>query len=173
MEAEILNLPPISGEYEEHNFAHSGNTLWVKFLDDDYIEWCGVFSLGWKSVSSVLKIPDKPVFLIIAGGQGYFINANTRELVAETKSDDIESIIYNEETGLFVVTDGLQLGIMKDNDISWVTDRISLDGISFTDSNGSIVSGILNDCSDEGCKFEFNVASGEIKSPWLFYENLS
>lgn len=173
MEAEILTRPPLSGDYEEHNFADSGNTLWVKFLDEEYVEWCGVFSLGWKSASSVVKMPNKPVFLIVAGGQGYFINANTRELIAKTKWDDIESIIYNEEADVFVVTDGLRLGTLKNNDLSWFSDRISLDGISFISSSGTVVKAILNDCTDEGCEFEFNVTSGEIKSPWLFFENVS
>ncbi|MDJ0830189.1 MAG: hypothetical protein QNI92_10080 [Desulfobacterales bacterium] len=173
MEAEILTRPPLSGDYEEHYYAESGNTLWVKFLDEEYIEWCGVFSLGWKSHSSVVKIPNEPVFLVIAGGQGYFVNANTRELISETKWDDIESIIYNEEADVFVITDGLRLGTLKENDLTWVSDRISLDGISLISSNGPIVKGILNDGTDVGCKFEINAVSGEIKSPWLFYENVS
>ena len=174
MEAEILKTPTLSGDYEEHNFSTSGNTLCVKFTDDEYLEWCGVFSLGIKSIYSfVVRIPRKPEFLIIAGGQGYIVNVNTRELVAKTEWDDIQSIIYNEEEDIFVVTDGLRLGTLKNNNINWQSNRISLDGISFINSGGPIIKGILNDCTDEGCEFEFNLVNGEIKSPWLFYQNVS
>ena len=111
---EILKTPTLSGDYEEHNFSTSGNTLWVKFTDDEYLEWCGVFGLGIKSIYSfVVRIPRKPEFLIIAGGQGYIVNVNTRELVAKTEWDDIQSIIYNEEEDVFVVTDGLRLGTLN------------------------------------------------------------
>ncbi len=168
MEAEILTKPPLSGDYEEHDFSGSGNTLWVKFFDEEWTEWCGVFGLGMKCVSLIHNIPNKPIFLVVAGGQGYFVNVNTRIIVDKTEWDDIEAIIYNDEIEAFVVSDGLCLAIIKDNKLIWASNRISLDGVTFFNSSGSIVKGILNDCSDEGCEFEFDVNSRAIKSEWLF-----
>ena len=60
MDAEILTRPPISGQYEEHCFVVSGNTLWVKFMDDDYMEWVGVFEQSeWGSANTFSKCPKK------------------------------------------------------------------------------------------------------------------
>lgn len=173
MEAEILKIPPISGIYEEHNFSTSGNTVWVKFFDEEYNEWCGVFSLGWKSGSSVQKVTGKPVFIVLAGGNCYFVNVNDRKVEFEIESDDIEGITCNNDSGNIVVTDGLRIGILNNYQIDWVTERISLDGINFTGNQGLQVHGILNDCTDDGCAFEFNSKTGEVKSKWLFYQNIS
>ena len=173
MEAEILSIPPISGDYEEHNFSDSGNTVWIKFSDDEWVEWCGVFSLGWKSFSSVHRIPEQPIFLVVAGGQGYYVDVNARKVVDTTDWDDVEAIIYSEEIKAFIVSDGLRVGVIKNGKLMWSSDRISLDGITFLNSSGPIVEGVLNDCTDEGCKFKFNVVTEEIESPWLFHQNVS
>ncbi len=173
MEAEILPIPPTSGDYEEHNFSDSGNTVWIKFFDSEWMEWCGVFSLGWKSGSSVHRILGQPVFLVVAGGQGYYVDVNARKVVYTTDWDDIEAIIYSEEIKGFVVSDGLRVGIINKGQLVWCSDRISLEGITFLNSSGPIVEGVLNDCTDEGCKFKFNVLTKKIESPWLFYENVS
>ena len=126
MEAEILHMPPISGKYEEHNFSNSGNTVWVKFFDEDWIEWCGVFSLGWCSSSSVHRVPDKTEFLVLAGGQGYYIDPNKRKIISKTESENIESVIYNSAIAGFVASDGLRVGILRGEKIHWCTDRISV-----------------------------------------------
>ena len=56
MESEILKTSPLSGKYEEHRYDATGNTMWVKFLDSEYLEWCGVFGLGWKSAQKEAHI---------------------------------------------------------------------------------------------------------------------
>ena len=172
MEAELLHRPPVSGQYEEHNFSESGNTVWVKFFDEEWVEWCGVFSLGGCSGSSVHRVPEKSEFLVLAGGQGYFIDPNKRKINSKTESENIESVIYNKSIGEFVVSDGLSVGILHGEKIHWCTDRISLDGITFTKSEGVMVEGMLNDLTDEGGPFKLNVATGELDAPWVFYQNV-
>ena len=172
MEAELLHRPPVSGKYEEHNFAKSGNTIWVKFFDEEWREWCGVFSLGWCSGSSVHRVPGKAVFLVLAGGQGYFVDPNVRAVISKTETINIESVIYNSEIEAFVASDGLSVGILRDDNVEWCTDRISLDGITFTKSHGAVVEGTLNDLTDEGGPFKLDVVTGEIEAPWLFYLNV-
>jgi len=172
MEAEVLHKPPVSGKYEEHNFSNPGNTVWVKFFDQDWVEWCGVFNLGLCAGSSVHRVPEKTEFLVIAGGQGYFVDPNERKISSKTVSDDITSVIYNDCIGEFVASDGLRVGILGRVNIQWCTERISLDGITFTKSEGETVEGILNDLTDEGCPFKLNVRTGEITAPWLFYQNV-
>lgn len=106
MEAEILDRPPLSGDFEEHNFSKSGNTLWVKFFDEEYIEWVGVFSQsGWSSYNTVHRVPNEKLFLVVAGGQGYFVDPNKREIVSTTEWDGIDNIIYNKATGFLVATE--------------------------------------------------------------------
>lgn len=172
MEAEILNRPPISGKYEEHNFSVSGNTLWVKFFDSEYLEWVGVFSQsGWSSFNTVVRVPNEELFLVVAGGQGYFVDPNKRSIVSQTEWEGISNIIFNEATGVFVATDGLCLGLFKGASSIWHSERISADGISFTGQEGYLVNGVLNDLTTEGCEFTFNINTHEIEAKWVFSEN--
>jgi len=172
MEAEILERPPQSGDYEEHIFSKSGNTLWVKFYDDDYIEWAGVFSKSeWSSFNTVLSIPNEKLVLVVAGGQGYFVDPNKREIVSTTDWDSINNITFNEATGFLVATDGLRLALFKGPQLQWSGERISADGISFTKQSGPVISGVLNDLSPEGCKFTFNANTLEFNTSWVLAEN--
>jgi len=172
MEAEILDRPPLSGDFEEHDFSKSGNTLWVKFFDEEYLEWVGVFSQsGWSSFNTVLRVPGEKLFLVVAGGQGYFVDPNTRKIVSATEWEGIDNIIYNEETGYLVATDGLCLALFKGPKLHWFSERVSADGISFIGQSGPIIMGVLNDLTDEGCKFTFNASTCEFKAAWILSEN--
>jgi len=172
MEAEILNQRPISGVYEEHSFSASGNTLWVKFIDEEYLEWVGVFTQSeWSPYNKVLRLSDEKLFLVIAGGQGYFVDPNARNIVATTDWDDIRDLVHNEESGYLVATDGLRLAVLKRHELLWTGDRISLDGINFTGQSGLMVKGKLNDLTDDGCEFSFNVNTRELNAKWTFSDN--
>lgn len=172
MEAVILDQPPLSGDFEEHDFSKLGNTLWVKFFDEEYLEWVGVFSKSeWSSFNTVIRVPGEKLFLVVAGGQGYFVDPNARKIASATEWDGIDNIIYNEETGLLVVTDGLCLALFCGPNLVWSGERVSADGISFTGQSGPIVKGVLNDLTDEGCEFTFNANTYEFKAEWVFAEN--
>lgn len=125
MEAKILDRPPLSGDYEEHSFIESGNsTLWVKFIDSEYLEWVGVFSQGdWKSNNIVLPVEDKELFLVVAGGQGYFVDPDSRKIIEKTDWDLIENISYNDETNSFLATDGLCLAVLEGTKMVWSGSR--------------------------------------------------
>ena len=173
MEAEILAHPPISGEYEEHSFVVSGNKIiWVKFMDDEYLEWVGVFEQSeCGSLNTVVAVPNENMYLVIAGGQGYFVDPNTRKITGKTIWDDIESIIYHKKSNSLIATDALRLAIFKGVELVWSGDRISADGINFTEQDGDFVCGTLNDLTSEWCKFTFNVKTRELKADWVFSEN--
>ena len=172
MEAEILDRPPLSGDFEEHNFSKSGNTVWVKFFDEEYFEWVGVFSQSdWSSFNTVLQVHGEKLFLVVAGGQGYFVDPNSREIVSITEWDGIDNVIYNEETGFLVATDGLSLALFKGPRLHWSGERVSADGITFTGQIGPVIKGILNDLTDGGCEFTFNASTCEFKAAWILADN--
>ncbi len=174
MESEILKTSPLSGKYEEHRYDATGNTMWVKFLDSEYLEWCGVFGLGWKSAQKEAHIkPNSNLCYVLAGGQFYIINIDTRELITKSKEDDIESFLFHTKTGYLIATDGLEIIIFEKEQIIWSSGRVSLDGLVFLKQDGNTVSGKLNDCTEEWGKFSFNVVEKTISADWLFSENLA
>ena len=119
----------------------------------------------------VLEVPKKSIYLVIAGGQGYFVNPNTRKIVARTEWDDIQGILYNEASGKFVVTDGLRLAVLNEEGVVWSGERISIDGINLIEQDGVVVKGVLNDLSTNGCNFTFNIEKKELEAAWVFSEN--
>jgi hypothetical protein len=172
MEVEILKKIPISGTFEEHIFSISRDVLWVKFLDSDYLEWVGTFDLGESYKSTFVYIEPHALSqcFVVARGQGYFVSINERKVLARTKWSSIESAVYNTTENCWVISNGLYLGILKNMELEWSSERISLDGITFTSQNGEVVGGVLNDLTDQGGPFEFNIKTKEIIAPWLFYE---
>ncbi len=174
MESEILNKPPLSGVYEEHGYDAVGNTMWVKFLDSEYLEWCGVFGLGWKPAQREVHIkPNSNLCYVLAGGQFYIVNVDTRELISKSKEDDIESFLFHDQSGSLVATDGLEIIIFEEDQAVWSSGRVSLDGLVFLRQDGNIIFGKLNDCTDKWGDFSFNVVEREISANWLFNESLA
>jgi len=176
IDAEILDSPPASGGFEEHNFLKSSEasnqTLWVKFFDEECLEWVGAFSQNdWNHYNVVFRVPNENLFLVISSGQGYFIDPNQRKVVATTEWDSIEKIIHNEATGLLVVTDGLCLALFQGTKLVWSSQRVSADGISFTAQSGPTIQGVLNDMTTEGCEFTLNASTHELSAAWIYAED--
>ena len=85
--ANLMTKKPISGEYLERQFSCSVliNT-WVLFSGKDFKSWVGVFGNGTAPYfSSIAKFDGTNIFLIIAGGQGYIIDAMDGRLLLRTK----------------------------------------------------------------------------------------
>lgn len=78
----------------------------------------------------------------------------------------IEAIIYNDETKCFVVTDGLCLAVIDGTKMIWSGNRVSADGISIEKQAGSVVYGRVNDLTDEGCEYSFNIETKYFNCEW-------
>ncbi len=171
MHAEILKKPPISGVFEEHNFSETNDCLWVKFVDQDAAEWIGIFDNNFgTSLKTVIPISESNSVLVISNGQGYLVDLNKRVITEKTDWQDVESIIYNDETGLYLASDGLSLLLLDGAECIWTGERVSLDGITFTNQQGHVVEGVLNDMSEDGCRFSFDIITRKLESKWVFID---
>lgn len=172
MNAEILKSPPISGEYEEHNFSEGNDCLWVKFLDENSIEWVGIFDNNYgTSLKTVIPVSKSSSVLVIVNGQGYTVDINERIIIKKTEWQDVESIIYNEETSLYLASNSLGLMLLDGDKCIWTSERISFDGITFTNQAGHTVDGYLNDLSENGCKYSFNMITRELTTKFVFKDS--
>jgi hypothetical protein len=106
--------------------------------------------------------------IILSGGIIYILDTCTRSVVFKSEHDTITDFMYLTNKSLLIFTDGLYL-YQFDFDsmnITWQSDRISWDGISFKDyTNGNII-GILNDLSQNGTEFKFNVDTRELTTEY-------
>ena len=58
VEAQILSQPPISGTVDEVRFDAAGSCTWIKFTDENYGEWCGIFGHGFGTSSNDAVVND-------------------------------------------------------------------------------------------------------------------
>jgi hypothetical protein len=91
MHVELLNTPPISGTVTEHHFdVSAGANAWVRFEDAEGGVWVGVFgSSELAPFNAAVPFPDDGgrTVLVIAGGQGYIVDAVSRVLIRRTPWD--------------------------------------------------------------------------------------
>ena len=87
MPFELLKHIPISGTVVERHFHPSARSnLWVRFELGDGTEWVGVFGNAEQATyhAAVPFAEDVTTALVIAGGQGYVVDARIGTLLRKT-----------------------------------------------------------------------------------------
>lgn len=119
MRADLLRTPPVSGTALERHFDVSGRSnTWVRFADDEGNEWVGVFgSAELAPFEAVVPFADDggQTVLVIAGGQGYIVNAVSGDLLRRTPWDYAHQAVGVPESGRILVASLTEL---------WATDRV-------------------------------------------------
>lgn len=169
--AEIIYEKPFSGEFTEVSFgSDKGNTLWVKFSDRDGIqEWIGKFGCGITQVMRVTKAVEPDIFIIIAGGFAYVLNATTHRLLNYYCDTSIEDIVYDAPTNQFIAAD-THLRIIENGHEVWTSRRIALDGVSGMSIQDRILTGnAVTGDEGESELFTFDLDTRElIKASTIF-----
>ena len=140
-EVQILSSPPISGTIDEFRFEAIGNCTWVKFIDDTYEEWCGIFGHGFYVNSNDAIVNDNGQAFIISGGQGYIVDVNSRNPLYKTDNDYLTSVVYIPESEFFISCSFTNLFAYSPQGLMWESDRISVDGIKFLEFDNKMVKG--------------------------------
>ena len=139
-EAHLLSLPPVSGSIDEVRFDAAGTCNWVRFVDDEYQEWCGVFGRGFtKDVNAVVNRYGH--CFVLSSGQGYLVDVHSRALLHKTEYGWLVSVISIPETDIFLACDYTHLIVYSPAGIVWESERISVDGITFVEVSESTVKG--------------------------------
>jgi hypothetical protein len=150
MRLELLRTIPISGSIREQQFmASAGANAWVKFTNDDGVEWVGVFGSGESSrfYTAIPFADDRGrSALIVAGGQGYVVDTASAQLLRRTPWQYSKAAIGVPERECVLVADDTTMWAVSRHDDrpiwkrepAWYdfgeTDqlnRVALDGIVF------------------------------------------
>ena len=115
---DLLSLPPISGTIPERHYDVSGGAnTWVRFEADDGAEWVGVFGsaeLALYEAAVPFAGDAGQTVLVIAGGQGYIVDATSGTLVRRTPWDYAYSAVAVPDRDFVLVADTSHI---------WATDR--------------------------------------------------
>ncbi len=143
--AAILASPPISGSIDEVHFESIGNCIWVRFSTNNAGEWCGVFGHGPGPTADTAVINRNGECFVIAHGQGYLIDINTRRLLHKTENRVLSTVVSIPEKNVFLAFDWTNLFAYSATGLVWKSKRISVDGIKITKINLSKVFGQVYD----------------------------
>jgi hypothetical protein len=168
--AEVLRFRPISGTFPEIPFDAHGNTTWVKFIDDSFEEWCGIFGGGVTSSSLATCSSEARHAFVVSAGQGYFVDINARHVIQKTKSDQITAASFIPGSYSVVACDWTNIYILGVDGSIWDSGRVSFDGIGFTDVTERQVLGRVNDLSDDGAEFRLSLNPVLYECSWRFQQ---
>lgn len=125
--------------------------------------WIGNFVRGMTSFDWVGVHPNGTDVLVIAGGQGYLIEPDTRS-VAATFGGAIEEVIRHEPRRALVFNhQGLHFDSLGPDGIQWTSKRISWDGFRDIAVSGSVLTGQASDAvHDTWRAFRLDLETGEV-----------
>ena len=94
------------------HFEWAGSCTWIQFTDSNYEEWCGIFGQGTVATANSALVNTKGICFVIAHGQGYLININSRQLLHKIENDWLISVVSIPEKDVFVVCDWTNLSLI-------------------------------------------------------------
>lgn len=169
---------PISGQYPEKHFGNiSPNCLWVKFVDKDEQEWVGSFEQSWVEQGTfIINLTRKGKAFIVAGGQTFLIDINTREQLNKTVISDTKTAITDEQGENIYYSSGFDLRFMdiKGNDFV-LFDNYYFDDIKLNEiKDNKLYATYWNyQTSNEPFRFEIDVVTKEVKDSFYNSETKS
>jgi hypothetical protein len=141
----LLTAKPEPGSLLERRYGASTDTsIWVRFesTTGQFEPWVGVFPNGPLAFfSAAVPFGSGPAALVVAGGQGFVVNAFTGALIRTTDWDyaysavsvpDREFVVVANTTDIWATyEDREQYARMSDPRSATQYDRVALDGIVF------------------------------------------
>jgi hypothetical protein len=124
---------PISGEFPEQHFGEiNSNCLWVKFADINKEEWVGSFKKSWVEKGTFIIILEKQnKAFVVACGQSFLINVNSREQLNKTEISDTKTAIIDMDEKYIYYSSGFDLRFMDMNgNVFILFDKYNFDDVA-------------------------------------------
>lgn len=166
MQYEILDELPSTGPMPEL-FSHGGlgsrrHGLVVQFSPGSGAAWVGSFQPGHGGLNRVLRHPNGRDILVIAGGEVYVINPETRES-ADLWDGQVDMVLELEERRV-ILGNGFGFCAVGEAGVLWRTRRISWDGMrAIRASERHILGEAWRPADDRWFPFSVDLASGEVE----------
>lgn len=142
MTVEIYDQIPESGSVPERRFDAVGHCTWVRFVSDDLSEWAGVFGHGGiVGHRKAVMFGDGRTAMVIAGGQGYVVDAQTGELHQKTDCDCFCDAVSVTGREFVIACDFTDLYAISKSGLVWRSPRIACDGITLDSATETALSG--------------------------------
>jgi hypothetical protein len=121
--------------------------------------WAGNYQPGLGGISDIFAFPDGRSAVVVAGGQGYIVDSETRVLRA-TLGAALQWAA--ERDGWLLFHDGFGFFGFGNSGQQWISQRLSWDGIRNVSVEADRIMGEAWDPSDLWLPFEVELATGEV-----------
>ena len=177
MNAEFI-YRPISGQYPEKHFGDiTPHCLWVKFVDIGEQEWVGSFEKSWVEQGTFIIISQKTCkAFIVAAGQTFLIDINSREQLNKTGISDTKAAILDEQEENIYYSSGFDLCYIDIKGNAFVLfDNYHFDDIKLVEikENKLYATYWSYQTSNEPFHFEIDVVTKEVKDSFYNSETKS
>jgi len=156
-------LPPYGPKPEHIGWKHPREGFVVEFIPDHAAPWVGNFAPVGSNFNGVVEHPNGKHFIVIAGGQAYVIDPETRQELAYLGSGTIDSIIPVPELKEVVFGDWFRFVAIDTEGKLWETPRIAVDGMRSLHREGLILYGEASDQGDSYIPFQVDLMNGVSK----------
>ena len=112
----------------------------VEFSGSEGSGWVGNFQPGLASLFAVVAHPNGKHIVVVAGGQAYVVEPNSKQLVGQFGAAIQHLIELPQRQGL-LVSNGLWFELHGAQGLTWRSKRVSWDGVRNIQVQGGVVGG--------------------------------
>lgn len=142
MKTTLLDIRPLPGDYPEKHFNARGQCTSVLFEDQNYQDWLGIFGNGGVTqYSAATLFSTTSAALIMAKGEGYAVDVNTKQLTYKTKCDYLVDALQIPDRDLIIAYNFTNIFAFTSKKQVWDSGRIASDGLKFEGIFASVVHG--------------------------------
>ena len=147
---ELPQNPPVLQLYYPGATEAGGRSgVWLLVEPQDGPTWVGIFETRSFGIDFVACLPDLERLLVIAGGQGYVVNANQPTDWAEVPIWPVLDARVIPEHGLIVLSTYDRAAAYDRSGLAWQTQRVAWDDLTLGHVEGNLIHASSYDPLDE------------------------
>jgi hypothetical protein len=127
--------------------------------------WVGFFALGFDSiqvVNQVCSTPDPTRFCVVVGGYAYVVNISDPADWLRIEQRPVVDMRVLSHQGLLLFVGFTSITAVGSSGIAWTTERLTWEGVTITEINGSKLQGHGWDAlADKEVPFEVDLKTGK------------
>ena len=137
--------------------------LVIEFYPASGEKWVGNFHEGGVGgTTEVIEHPNGKCIIVVAAGDAYIVDPETRSLVSELGGGPIMNIVQVPDLELVLLVDPFRLTAIGPEGVRWRTRDVAVDGIRSTQVTGTTLSGEANAIDDSWQSFTVDLKDGRV-----------
>ena len=141
------------------------NGIYLRAVPRTGPAWTGFFAQGFDSdqvVNEVCSTPDPETFCVVVGGYAYVVKAGNPTQWLRIEQRPVVDLRVLTQHGLVLFAGFTSITAVGKSGIAWTTERLTWEGLTITEINGSTLRGRGWDAiADKEVAFEVDLKTGK------------